>query len=137
MKLSVMIPAGLTVLALVGCASGGGYNSGYNNGYNSGYASSQVCSDCGTVTRIMVLDSGRTAPAATGAVLGGIVALLQGTRLLTIPAAAVATRMSPPLPVLRPARLPATVSSKTPPVSVMTSPYAWTMAVSWWSTRSR
>ena len=78
MKLSVMIPAGLTVLALVGCASGGGYNSGYNNGYNSGYASSQVCNDCGTVTRIMVLDSGRTAPAATGAVLGGIVGAVAG-----------------------------------------------------------
>lgn len=78
MKLSVILPAGLAVLMLAGCASSGGYNNGYgnsgygNNGYNNGYVN-QVCNDCGTVTRIMVLDSGRSAPAATGAVLGGIV----------------------------------------------------------------
>lgn len=78
MKFSVILPAGLAVLMLAGCASSGGYNNGYgnsgygNNGYNNGYVN-QVCNDCGTVTRIMVLDSGRSAPAATGAVLGGIV----------------------------------------------------------------
>lgn len=75
MKLSVFFPAALAAVALAGCASGGGYNSGYgNSGYgNNGGYSSQVCNDCGTVTRIMVLDSGRSAPTATGAVLGGLV----------------------------------------------------------------
>lgn len=81
MKISLMVPAALAVLALAGCAStghsGGGYNSGYNPGYDSGYGQ-QRCSDCGTVTRIMVLDSGRTAPTATGAVLGGIVGAVAG-----------------------------------------------------------
>ena len=81
MKVSLMVPAALAALALAGCAStgnsAGGYNSGYNSGYDSGYGQ-QRCSDCGTVTRIMVLDSGRTAPTATGAVLGGIVGAVAG-----------------------------------------------------------
>jgi len=77
MKLSLVAPAVLAIATLAGCASTGGYNTGYgSNGYNSGYNNgyqNQLCADCGTITRIMVLDSGRSAPTATGAVLGGIV----------------------------------------------------------------
>lgn len=74
MKFSLMATAALAALALAGCATNSGYGgNGYNSGYSGGYASNQVCSDCGTVTRIMVLDSGRNAPTATGAVLGGLV----------------------------------------------------------------
>lgn len=74
MKLPLIIPAALAALALAGCASTGGYNSGYgNNGYGNGGYTTQACNECGTVVRIMVLDSGRNAPRATGAVLGGLV----------------------------------------------------------------
>lgn len=82
MKLSLVAPAALAALVLAGCASTGGYNTGYgNNGYNSGYGSgyqNQQCADCGTITRIMVLDSGRSAPSATGTILGGIVGAVAG-----------------------------------------------------------
>lgn len=79
MKLSLIVPAALAAFALAGCSTTGSnsYGGGYNSGYNSGY-SQQTCNDCGTVTRIMVLDSGRNAPAATGAVLGGIVGAVAG-----------------------------------------------------------
>ena len=82
MKLSHLAPAVLAIATLAGCASTGGYNTGYgNNGYNSGYNNgyqNQQCADCGTITRIMVLDSGRSAPSATGAILGGIVGAVAG-----------------------------------------------------------
>lgn len=82
MKLSLVVPAVLGVAMLAGCASGGGYNSGYGSsyggGYGSGYPQQTQCADCGTITRIMVLDSGRSAPSATGAVLGGIVGAVAG-----------------------------------------------------------
>ena len=78
MKLSLVAPAILAIATLAGCASTGGYNSGYGNtGYNSG-SSQSLCADCGTITRVMVLDSGRSAPSATGAVLGGLVGAVAG-----------------------------------------------------------
>lgn len=78
MKSTLIVTAAIASLALAGCATNSG-SGGYNSGYGGGYAtSSQVCNDCGTVTRIMVLDSGRNAPAATGAVLGGLVGAVAG-----------------------------------------------------------
>lgn len=72
------------VALLAGCAttqpSYGNYgNSGsYNQGgYNQGYSQSR-CADCGIVTRIDAVQSNRSAPSATGAVLGGIVGAVAG-----------------------------------------------------------
>lgn len=66
-------------LALAGCATSPGYGGGYNNsGYgNTGYNQGR-CADCGIVTRIDTVASSRTAPAATGAILGGIVGAIAG-----------------------------------------------------------
>ena len=71
-----LIAIGLTAtLALAGCASTSpGYSSGYGGGYNTAPAN-RYCADCGIVERIDVVPSGRSAPSATGAVLGGIVAI--------------------------------------------------------------
>ncbi len=66
---------------MAGCATsqpgysnygGGSYNSG-NAGYSQGR-----CADCGIVTRIDAVQSNRSAPSATGAVLGGIVGAVAG-----------------------------------------------------------
>lgn len=84
MKIQMITVGAIATLALAGCATspsygGGGYNSGgYNNGYgNQGYQNNR-CVDCGIVTRIDTVASGRTAPTATGAVLGGIVGAIAG-----------------------------------------------------------
>ncbi|HJS35504.1 MAG TPA: glycine zipper 2TM domain-containing protein [Pseudoxanthomonas sp.] len=77
------IAIGLTAtVALAGCASTSpGYgNSGYGGGYNSAPAS-RYCADCGIVERIDVVSSGRSAPSATGAVLGGIVGAVAGRQI--------------------------------------------------------
>jgi outer membrane lipoprotein SlyB len=76
------IGLGVATAALVaGCATsqpgysnygGGSYNSG-NAGYSQGR-----CADCGIVTRIDAVQSNRSAPSATGAVLGGIVGAVAG-----------------------------------------------------------
>lgn len=72
--------AAIGSLALAGCAttpsSGYGYSSP-SSGY-SGASSARSCVDCGIVTRITAVGSGRTAPSATGAVLGGIVGAVAG-----------------------------------------------------------
>jgi outer membrane lipoprotein SlyB len=85
MKIQLIAAAAVATVALAGCATspgygGGGYNNGgYNNGYgNSGGYSQSRCADCGIVTRINTVASGRTAPAATGAILGGIVGAVAG-----------------------------------------------------------
>ena len=74
-----LIAIGLTAtLALAGCASTSpGYSSGYGGGYNTAPAN-RYCADCGIVERIDVVPSGRSAPSATGAVLGGIVGAVAG-----------------------------------------------------------
>ena len=78
-----LLAIGLTAtVALAGCAtspgySGGGYNSG---GYGSAPAN-RYCADCGIVERIDVVPSGRSAPSATGAVLGGIVGAVAGRQI--------------------------------------------------------
>ncbi|MDR1074926.1 MAG: glycine zipper 2TM domain-containing protein [Xanthomonadaceae bacterium] len=58
-------------LALAACATP-------SPNYGYGGSSSGTCYDCGIVTHIDVLSSGREAPAATGAVLGGIVGAVAG-----------------------------------------------------------
>lgn len=81
MKFQLIAIGAVASLALAGCASSPGYNNtgGYNTGYgNSGYSTPARCADCGIVTRINTVQSGRTAPAATGAVLGGIVGAVAG-----------------------------------------------------------
>lgn len=79
MKIALIAASTLASLALVGCATSPGYNNGgygsggYDNGYNT-----VRCADCGIVTRIDTVASGRTAPSATGAILGGIVGAVAG-----------------------------------------------------------
>lgn len=84
MKFHLIAAGAIASLALAGCATSPGYSGGYNNGgsygnsgYNNGYNQGQ-CRDCGIVTRINTVASGRTAPAATGAILGGIVGAVAG-----------------------------------------------------------
>lgn len=66
---------------LAGCATtqpgygNAGYGSSYGN--NPGYSQAR-CADCGIVTRIDAVAPTRTAPSATGAVLGGIVGAVAG-----------------------------------------------------------
>jgi len=82
MKIQLIAVGAIASLALAGCATspGGSYGGGYGGGYgnNGGYDSSRTCADCGIVTRINTVASGRTAPSATGAVLGGIVGAVAG-----------------------------------------------------------
>ena len=68
--------ASLGLLALAACTTTSP-NYGYGNTGTS-YPSQAQCSDCGIVTRIDVLASNRSAPAATGTVLGGIVGAVAG-----------------------------------------------------------
>ena len=69
--------AALGTLSLAGCASTSP-NYGYGNSGNSYPPSRTTCADCGIVTRIDAVSSGRSAPSATGAVLGGIVGAVAG-----------------------------------------------------------
>ena len=68
--------ASLGLLALAACTTTSP-NYGYGNTGTS-YPSQAQCTDCGIVTRIDVLASNRSAPAATGTVLGGIVGAVAG-----------------------------------------------------------
>ncbi|MEL4890030.1 glycine zipper 2TM domain-containing protein [Xanthomonas protegens] len=81
MKIQLMATAAVATLALAGCATSPGYGGGYGGGYNQpargGYTQTR-CADCGIVTRIDTVPSGRTAPSATGAILGGIVGAVAG-----------------------------------------------------------
>jgi outer membrane lipoprotein SlyB len=82
MKIQLIAAAAVATVALAGCAttSPGYGSSGYNNGYgNQGNSyNNGRCADCGIVTRINQVASGRTAPTATGAILGGIVGAVAG-----------------------------------------------------------
>jgi len=85
MKIQLIAAAAVATVALAGCATspgygGGAYNNGYNNsGYNTGgNYNTNRCADCGIVTRINQVASGRTAPSATGAILGGLVGAVAG-----------------------------------------------------------
>ncbi|WP_421570913.1 glycine zipper 2TM domain-containing protein [Stenotrophomonas sp. PD6] len=82
MKIQLIAAAAVATVALAGCATtspgygGGGYNNGYGN--SGGNYNDNRCADCGIVTRINQVASGRTAPSATGAILGGIVGAVAG-----------------------------------------------------------
>jgi outer membrane lipoprotein SlyB len=84
MNIRMLAVGTLVVTALAGCATsspgygGGGYGGG---GYSSAPASSRYCADCGIVERIDVVPSGRSAPSATGAILGGIVGAVAGREI--------------------------------------------------------
>ncbi len=82
MKIQLIAAAAVATVALAGCAttSPGYGSSGYNNGYGNsgGNYNTNRCADCGIVTRISQVASGRSAPSATGAVLGGIVGAVAG-----------------------------------------------------------
>ncbi len=80
MKIRLLGIAAVATVALAGCASTSP-NYGYgNSGYGSApsYPTSTRCADCGIVTRVDAISSGRSAPSATGAVLGGIVGAVAG-----------------------------------------------------------
>jgi outer membrane lipoprotein SlyB len=80
MKIHLLATGAVAVLALAGCATSPGYGGGGGGGYNQpsrGYSDNR-CADCGIVTRIDTVGSGRTAPTGTGAVLGGIVGAIAG-----------------------------------------------------------
>lgn len=80
MNIRLLAIGAVATLALAGCAttspgygsSSGGYTPAPSNAY---------CADCGIVERIDVVSSGRTAPSATGAVLGGIVGAVAGRQI--------------------------------------------------------
>lgn len=79
MKIHLLATGAIAVLALAGCATSPGYGGG-GGGYSQpsrGYSDNR-CADCGIVTRIDTVASGRTAPTGTGAVLGGIVGAIAG-----------------------------------------------------------
>lgn len=84
MKIQLIAASAIATLALAGCATSPGYGGGgYNNNNNSygnsgGNYNTNRCADCGIVTRINTVASGRAAPTATGAVLGGIVGAVAG-----------------------------------------------------------
>ena len=79
MKIRLLAMGALAAATLAGCATTSP-NYGYGNGYGSPapVSSQGRCYDCGIVTRIDAVGSGRTAPSKTGAVLGGIVGAIAG-----------------------------------------------------------
>ncbi|MBO9715606.1 MAG: glycine zipper 2TM domain-containing protein [Pseudoxanthomonas sp.] len=69
--------AAVGMLALAACSTTSpNYGSSYPS--STSYPSQASCADCGLVTRIDVIPSGRSAPSATGAILGGIVGAVAG-----------------------------------------------------------
>lgn len=67
-------------LALSGCASYGSAGTGVGTSYPGYGGSTASCYDCGTVVRIEQIGGGN-APAATGAVIGGLVGAAAGREL--------------------------------------------------------
>jgi outer membrane lipoprotein SlyB len=78
MKIRLLAMSAVASVALAGCATTG---PGYGYGSPAPAASSARCYDCGVVTRIDTVASGRTAPSATGAILGGIVGAVAGREI--------------------------------------------------------
>jgi len=75
MKIRLLAVGAIAAVALAGCAT---TSPNYGYGSPSPVSSSARCYECGIVTRIDTVSSGRTAPSATGAVLGGIVGAIAG-----------------------------------------------------------
>lgn len=78
MKIRLLAVGAITAVALAGCATTSPSSSYGSPGYSSSSPASSRCYDCGIVTRIDTVASGRTAPSKTGAVLGGIVGAIAG-----------------------------------------------------------
>lgn len=78
MNIRLLAVGALATVALAGCAttSPGSYGS-----QSPSYSQPTRCYDCGIITRIDVVASGRTAPSATGAVLGGLVGAVVGREI--------------------------------------------------------
>ena len=83
MKIRLIAMSAFAAATLAGCATSPGYGYGDRGYGNSRPVSSQParCFDCGIVTRIETVGSGRSAPSATGAVLGGIVGAVAGREI--------------------------------------------------------
>ncbi|MGH8025977.1 MAG: glycine zipper 2TM domain-containing protein [Pseudoxanthomonas sp.] len=75
MKIRLLAVGAVAAVALAGCAT---TSPNYGYGSPAPVSSRTSCYDCGIVTRIDTVGSGRTAPSATGAVLGGIVGAIAG-----------------------------------------------------------
>ena len=78
MKIRLLAMSAVAAVALAGCAT---TSPGYGSSSYPSSSSSSRCNDCGIVTRIDTVASGRTAPSATGAVLGGIVGAVAGREI--------------------------------------------------------
>lgn len=77
LSLALLVSSALTLSA---CATSPGYNS--NPGYGSAPPpAGGQCHDCGTVTRIEMIQGSSNVPAATGAVVGGIVGAVAGREI--------------------------------------------------------
>ena len=63
--------AAFGMLALAGCTTTSPNYGSSGYGSSAPYPSQARCADCGLVTRIDVVASNRSAPSATGAILGG------------------------------------------------------------------
>ena len=70
--------AAFGMLALAGCTTTSPNYGSSGYGSSAPYPSQARCADCGLVTRIDVVASNRSAPSATGAILGGIVGAVAG-----------------------------------------------------------
>ncbi len=78
MKIRLLALSAVATVALAGCAT---TSPGYGYGSPPPAASPARCYDCGIITRIDTVGSGRTAPSATGAILGGIVGAVAGREI--------------------------------------------------------
>ncbi len=81
MKIRLLAMGAVAAVTLAGCAT---TSPGYGYGSSSpSYpaASPARCYDCGIITRIDSVASGRSAPSATGAILGGIVGAVAGREI--------------------------------------------------------
>lgn len=76
MKIRFLAMGALAAATLAGCATTSPNYGGYSS--PAPVSSQSRCYDCGLVTRIDTVGSGRTAPSKTGAVLGGIVGAIAG-----------------------------------------------------------
>ena len=70
--------AAFGMLALAGCTTTSPNYGSSGYGSSAPYPSQARCADCGLVTRIDVVASNRSAPSATGAILGGIAGAIIG-----------------------------------------------------------
>lgn len=83
MKIRMIAFSAIATAAMAGCATSPGYGYGDRGYGNSAPVSSQAarCYDCGIITRIEAVSTGRTAPSRTGAILGGIVGAVAGREI--------------------------------------------------------